>query len=162
MLDEGMLTEEEFGTYPTVTVRMAPSSSDSCFARAVKSARRSMIFGISFLDIQASHSTLQQELPAGMAIDRRIFRQSDFIEVAVDNVIEALRDGGLLVVVRGPNAGARLAQRILGVESAGALGMVAACVGLASNLAALRALATDMVPELDHDCGDGYEALDQG
>jgi CzcA family heavy metal efflux pump len=43
--------------------------------------------------------TLQQELPRGMTIDRRIFRQSDFIEVAVGNVIDALRDGGLLVVV---------------------------------------------------------------
>jgi len=42
---------------------------------------------------------LQQELPRGMTIDRRIFRQSDFIEVAVDNVVAALRDGGLLVVV---------------------------------------------------------------
>src|SRR4030095_5209251 len=29
----------------------------------------------------------------------RIFRKSDFIEVAVDNVVTALRDGGLLVVV---------------------------------------------------------------
>ena len=29
---------------------------------------------------------LQQELPAGMTIDRRIFRQADFIEVAVENV----------------------------------------------------------------------------
>jgi CzcA family heavy metal efflux pump len=43
--------------------------------------------------------TLQHELPAGMTIDRRIFRQSDFIEVAVQNVVNALRDGGLLVVV---------------------------------------------------------------
>src|SRR5713101_4712110 len=43
--------------------------------------------------------TLQTELPRGMTIDRRIFRQSDFIEVAVDNVIKALRDGGLLVIV---------------------------------------------------------------
>ena len=43
--------------------------------------------------------TLQQELPRGMTIDRKIFRQSDFIEVAVDNVITALRDGGLLVIV---------------------------------------------------------------
>ncbi len=43
--------------------------------------------------------TLQAELPAGMTIDRRIFRQSDFIEVAVDNVIKALRDGGILVIV---------------------------------------------------------------
>lgn len=41
---------------------------------------------------------LQQELPKGMTIDRRIFRQSDFIEVAIDNVVTALRDGGLLVV----------------------------------------------------------------
>src|SRR6185295_9988560 len=43
--------------------------------------------------------TLQQELPRDIEIDRRIFRQSDFIEVAVDNVIKALRDGGILVVV---------------------------------------------------------------
>jgi CzcA family heavy metal efflux pump len=42
---------------------------------------------------------LQKELPPGMTIDRRIFRQSDFIEVAVENVVNALRDGGLLVVV---------------------------------------------------------------
>jgi CzcA family heavy metal efflux pump len=42
--------------------------------------------------------TLQHELPPGMTIDRRIFRQADFIDVAVDNVIKALRDGGLLVV----------------------------------------------------------------
>ena len=42
--------------------------------------------------------TLQSELPDGMKIDRRIFRQGDFIQVAVDNVIRALRDGGLLVV----------------------------------------------------------------
>ena len=41
---------------------------------------------------------LQQELPSGMTIDRRIFRQADFIEVAVDNVVKALRDGGILVV----------------------------------------------------------------
>ncbi len=39
--------------------------------------------------------------------------------------------------------GARLCQKILGVRSAGELGMVIGCVGLASNLAALRALATD-------------------
>ncbi|MSO84061.1 MAG: efflux RND transporter permease subunit [Acidobacteria bacterium] len=42
---------------------------------------------------------LQRELPRGMTIDRRIFRQADFIEVAVANVIDALRYGGLLVVV---------------------------------------------------------------
>jgi CzcA family heavy metal efflux pump len=42
---------------------------------------------------------LQQELPKGMTIDRKIFRQADFIEVAVDNVIKALRDGGILVII---------------------------------------------------------------
>jgi hydroxymethylglutaryl-CoA reductase len=47
--------------------------------------------------------------------------------------------GGTLQV----HAGARLALRILGAESSSVLGMVAACAGLASNLAALRALATE-------------------
>src|SRR2546428_2480938 len=41
---------------------------------------------------------LQRELPNGMTIDRRIFRQADFIEVAVRNVVNAPRDGGALVV----------------------------------------------------------------
>jgi len=42
---------------------------------------------------------LLKELPEGMTIDRKIFRQADFIEVAVDNVVKALRDGGLLVIL---------------------------------------------------------------
>jgi hydroxymethylglutaryl-CoA reductase len=47
--------------------------------------------------------------------------------------------GGTLQV----HEGARLALRILGLTSARELGMVIGCVGLASNLAALRALATE-------------------
>jgi hydroxymethylglutaryl-CoA reductase len=47
--------------------------------------------------------------------------------------------GGTVQVHRG----ARLALRILGVGSARDLAMVIGCVGLASNLAALRALATE-------------------
>ena len=42
---------------------------------------------------------LQESLPEGIAINRGIFRQADFISLAVDNVVEALRDGALLVVV---------------------------------------------------------------
>src|SRR5437773_6637974 len=42
---------------------------------------------------------LQRELPKGMTIDRKIFRQADFIEVAVDNVVKALGDGGILVII---------------------------------------------------------------
>jgi hydroxymethylglutaryl-CoA reductase len=41
------------------------------------------------------------------------------------------------------HAGARLSQRLLGTTSATTLGMIVGAVGLASNLAALRALATD-------------------
>jgi CzcA family heavy metal efflux pump len=41
---------------------------------------------------------IQKSLPAGMKIDSHIFRQSDFIEVAVRNVVAALRDGAILVV----------------------------------------------------------------
>jgi hydroxymethylglutaryl-CoA reductase len=47
--------------------------------------------------------------------------------------------GGTLLA----HAGARLAQRLLGVTSATTLGMIIGAAGLASNLAALRALATD-------------------
>jgi CzcA family heavy metal efflux pump len=42
---------------------------------------------------------LQSSLPEGMKISKHIFRQADFIEMAVRNVIAALRDGGLLVAV---------------------------------------------------------------
>ncbi len=48
--------------------------------------------------LDAELDALQREI-GGMTIDRRIFRQADFIETAIDNVIKALRDGGLLVVL---------------------------------------------------------------
>jgi hydroxymethylglutaryl-CoA reductase len=41
------------------------------------------------------------------------------------------------------HAGARLAQRLLGATDASTLAMIVGCTGLASNLAALRALATE-------------------
>jgi CzcA family heavy metal efflux pump len=42
---------------------------------------------------------LEKDLPPGILIERNIFRQADFIHAAVDNVIEAVRDGAIWVVV---------------------------------------------------------------
>ncbi len=42
---------------------------------------------------------LQNTLPVGVTVDRGVFRQADFIETAVHNVMEALRDGSLFVVL---------------------------------------------------------------
>ncbi|MBI4917714.1 MAG: efflux RND transporter permease subunit [Acidobacteria bacterium] len=42
---------------------------------------------------------IERSLPAGVAVERENFRQADFIEVALHNVSDALRDGAILVVV---------------------------------------------------------------
>ncbi|MBI3411472.1 MAG: efflux RND transporter permease subunit, partial [Planctomycetes bacterium] len=42
---------------------------------------------------------LQRDLPSDVLIETRIFKQADFIQVAVDNVIEAVRDGTIWVIV---------------------------------------------------------------
>jgi CzcA family heavy metal efflux pump len=42
---------------------------------------------------------LRVSLPEGMVVHRDIFRQADFIETAIDNLIRALRDGGILVIL---------------------------------------------------------------
>ncbi len=42
---------------------------------------------------------MQKDLPSDVVLETRIFRQADFIQVAVDNVLEAVRDGTIWVVV---------------------------------------------------------------
>ncbi len=49
--------------------------------------------------LDAALDEIQAGLPKGMEIDRNIFRQSDFIEVAIRNVLGSLRDGALLVIL---------------------------------------------------------------
>src|SRR4029079_9768788 len=76
--------------------------------------------------------TLQRELPVGTTIDRRIFRQADFIEVAVANVFRALRDGGLLVVL--------IVILFLANARASAITLTAIPLSLPAAVLALRAL----------------------
>ncbi|RPI21451.1 MAG: efflux RND transporter permease subunit [Acidobacteria bacterium] len=42
---------------------------------------------------------VQRSLPAGMKIDKQIFRQADFIDRSIHNLVTALRDGGILVLI---------------------------------------------------------------
>jgi len=50
-------------------------------------------------DIEAALKGLGKTLPAGVAAPEILFKQADFIERAVGNVAEALRDGAILVAV---------------------------------------------------------------
>ena len=50
-------------------------------------------------DLDRVLDAIQAELPSGMQLDARLFRQADFIELALSNLNGALRDGTLLVVL---------------------------------------------------------------
>jgi CzcA family heavy metal efflux pump len=49
--------------------------------------------------IDAVLADIQTSLPEGMHIETHVFRQADFIGLAIDNLVHALRDGGLLVIL---------------------------------------------------------------
>lgn len=50
-------------------------------------------------DIDATLARLEPGLPDGVHIEPNLFRQADFIQAAVGNVAEALRDGAIFVVL---------------------------------------------------------------
>lgn len=50
-------------------------------------------------EIDKALDEIQASLPPDVRIDRELFRQSNFIEAAIGNVVEALRDGGILVII---------------------------------------------------------------
>ena len=49
--------------------------------------------------IENNLATLQKTLPADVKLDTRIFRQADFIETSINNVKNALMEGGIFVVI---------------------------------------------------------------
>jgi hydroxymethylglutaryl-CoA reductase len=64
-------------------------------------------------------------------------------ETALHGAIELPMAVGIVGGTLGHHKGARLALKLGAIRSAADLGILAACVGLASNLAALKALATE-------------------
>ncbi|WP_310571363.1 efflux RND transporter permease subunit [Gemmatimonas sp.] len=49
--------------------------------------------------IERELDAMQRALPPGVLIESQLFRQASFIAVSIENVLKALRDGGILVVV---------------------------------------------------------------
>jgi len=49
--------------------------------------------------IKTELADIGRTLPKGMEINSELFQQADFITVAIDNVVEALRDGAIFVVI---------------------------------------------------------------
>lgn len=50
-------------------------------------------------ELEAALGELKRGLPAGVSAPQVLFRQADFIEASIGNVVEALRDGAIMVTV---------------------------------------------------------------
>jgi CzcA family heavy metal efflux pump len=49
--------------------------------------------------LDAALDEMQASLPKGMFINKNLFRQANFIEISIHNTVEALRDGGIMVIL---------------------------------------------------------------
>ena len=49
--------------------------------------------------IEEELASIEKTLPEGVILNPEIFKQADFIENAIENIIEALRDGSILVAI---------------------------------------------------------------
>ena len=49
--------------------------------------------------VEAALDEIRAGLPEGVVVDPAVFRQADFIATAIENVVEALRDASILVVI---------------------------------------------------------------
>jgi CzcA family heavy metal efflux pump len=50
-------------------------------------------------EVEAALAELKQGLPAGLSAPEVLFRQATFIDASINNVLEALRDGAILVAI---------------------------------------------------------------
>ncbi|MSQ83446.1 MAG: efflux RND transporter permease subunit [Myxococcales bacterium] len=80
--------------------------------------------------------SLQKALPVGVTIHRNVFRQADFIQVAVANVTAALRDGVGLVLL--------IVLLFLASGRASAISLVAIPLSLVTAIFALSAFGTTL------------------
>ena len=81
-------------------------------------------------ELEGVLDAIQLDLPAGMQLDTRVFRQADFIELALGNLTSALRDGTLLVVI--------VTFLFLANLRAGAISLLAIPLSLLAAIAAIR------------------------
>ena len=82
-------------------------------------------------DVDAVLDELAAELPAGMQLSTRLFRQADFIELAINNLNVALRDGMVLVIA--------ITLLFLASLRAGAITLLAIPLSLLAAVAGLSA-----------------------